>query len=68
MNAPPDRVAEVAAGSQFVTYLGLVSGPVMFGALLKATDSYAICFHTLAVVAALCAGFLAYAGGRAKAQ
>lgn len=61
--SPPDRVAEVAAGSQFVTYLGLVSGPVLVGALLGATDSYALCFLTLAGVALLCAAYLALAGG-----
>lgn len=61
--SPPDRVAEVAAGSQFVTYLGLVSGPVLVGALLRATDSYTLCFLVLAGVALLCAGYLALAGG-----
>jgi predicted MFS family arabinose efflux permease len=49
--APEDRVAEVAAGSQFVTYLGIVCGPLIFGSLLQATDSYLICFNVLAVVA-----------------
>ncbi|MGZ0189030.1 MAG: MFS transporter [Alphaproteobacteria bacterium] len=49
--APEGRVAEVAAGSQFVTYLGIVCGPLLFGSLLQATDSYLVCFNVLAGVA-----------------
>lgn len=61
--APAERVADVAAGSQFVTYLGLVSGPVLYGALLRFSDSYQACFLALAAIAALCAGYLALVGG-----
>ena len=53
--APEDRVAEVAAGSQFVTYLGIVCGPLTFGALLQATDSYLICFSVLTAIALISA-------------
>ncbi len=53
--APEDRVAAVAGGGQFVTYIGLVSGPVLFGALLEATGDFALCFSALAVVAILSA-------------
>ncbi len=63
--APPDRVADVAAGSQFLTYLGIVCGPLILGALLRATDSYAFCFIVLSVVSLICAVYLALAGGKA---
>ncbi len=49
--SPPDRIAEVAGGSQFFAYLGLVLGPMAFGLLLKLTGSYALCFTTFAVIA-----------------
>lgn len=63
--APADRVADVAAGSQFVTYLGIVCGPLIFGALLRATDSYAFCFTVLAAVSVICSVYLALASGKA---
>ncbi len=63
--APADRVADVAAGSQFVTYLGIVCGPLIFGALLRTTDSYAFCFAVLAAVSLICAVYLALASGKA---
>lgn len=63
--APADRVADVAAGSQFVTYLGIVCGPLIFGALLRTTDSYAFCFAMLAAVSLICAVYLALASGKA---
>ena len=63
--APPDRVADVAAGSQFLTYLGIVCGPLIFGALLRMTDSYAFCFTVLAAVSLIGAVYLALAGGKA---
>ena len=66
--APDDRVAEVSAGSQFVTYLGLVTGPLAFAAGLSAFGSYAVCFGALAVVALIAAVFLASAGGGARAD
>ena len=62
--APSDRVADVAAGSQFLTYLGIVCGPLLFGALLRVTDSYAFCFIVLAAVSLICAAYLALANGR----
>lgn len=63
--APQDRIADVAAGSQFLTYLGIVCGPLIFGALLRVTDSYPFCFLVLAAVSAVCAVYLALAGGKA---
>lgn len=62
--APSDRIADVAAGSQFLTYLGIVCGPLIFGALLRVTDSYPFCFLVLAAVSAICAIYLALAGGK----
>ena len=57
--SPTDKVAEVAAGSQFITYLGIVCGPTLFGLLLNATESYAVCFATLSAVALICSLYLA---------
>ena len=65
--APSDRVADVAAGSQFLTYLGIVCGPLIFGGLLRATDNYAFCFIVMAAVSAICAVYLALKSGKAGA-
>lgn len=62
--APPTQVAEIAGGSQFFTYVGLVLGPLSFGFLLDATGSYAACFNVFAVVALLAGGYLARANAR----
>jgi MFS family permease len=61
--SPCDRIAEVAAGSQFVTYLGIVCGPMLFAALLYSFGSYPLCFSVLAVISLICGIYLAFAGG-----
>ncbi|MBT6275472.1 MAG: MFS transporter [Chromatiales bacterium] len=60
--ADPDRIAEVAAGSQFVTYLGIVCGPTAFALALGITGSYTQCFQMLAVLSVACGVYLAVAG------
>ena len=59
--APPDRTAEIAGGGQSVMYGGIVAGPLVFGAVLGWTGSYAVCLWlfaalSLASFAALLAG------------
>jgi predicted MFS family arabinose efflux permease len=60
--ADPARVAEVAAGSQFITYLGIVCGPTLFALILGLTGSYAVCFQALAALSLVCGIYLAMAG------
>jgi len=58
--APPDRTAEIAGGGQSVMYAGIVVGPLVFGALLGWTGSYALCLWLFAGISVLCgAGLLA---------
>jgi predicted MFS family arabinose efflux permease len=57
--SPPHKVAEVAAGSQFVTYLGIVCGPLLCGTLLHLTGSYQWCFVVLGVMSLICGIYLA---------
>lgn len=49
--SPQDKIAEVAGGSQFFTYAGLVLGPLLCGALLRLSDSYVLMFSVLAAIA-----------------
>lgn len=49
--APADRTAEIAGGGQSVMYSGIVAGPLVFGALLGASGSYAACWWLFAGIA-----------------
>lgn len=49
--APSDRTAEIAGGGQSVMYAGIVAGPLVFGALLGASGSYALCLWLFAAIA-----------------
>jgi cyanate permease len=49
--APADRTAEIAGGGQSVMYAGIVAGPLIFGALLGASGSYALCLWLFAGIA-----------------
>ncbi|MEM7407336.1 MAG: MFS transporter [Pseudomonadota bacterium] len=59
--SPPERVAEIAAGSQFVTYLGIVCGPILFATLLKTLNSYQACFVLFGLLALTSGLYLAAA-------
>jgi nitrate/nitrite transporter NarK len=52
---PVDQVAEITGASQFFTYIGLLSGPVLFAALLAATDSFRVTLIVFAVMIAMVA-------------
>ena len=56
--SPAGKIAEVAAGSQFLTYLGIVCGPLLIGVVLGATGSFAICFTLLAILSLVCGAYL----------
>ena len=47
----PNQAALVAGGGQFVMYLGIVLGPVIFAALLTTTGSYPLCFAVFTAIA-----------------
>ena len=60
--SPPGQVAEVAAGSQFATYLGIVCGPLLFSAMLVVLGGYGPSFIALAALSGVCGTYLAVAG------
>ena len=62
--SPPERIAEVAGGSQFFTYIGLVIGPTLYGAILQTTGSYQWCFVVFGSIALAGGAFLALAARR----
>ncbi|MCG8545704.1 MAG: MFS transporter, partial [Alphaproteobacteria bacterium] len=48
--APPDMESEASAGAQFFAYGGIMSVPMVFGAVVGATGSYEIAFYLLAAL------------------
>lgn len=52
--APPGMASVATGGSLSVTFLGVVLGPLLFGAVAGALDSYRAGFIALAVLAATC--------------
>ena len=61
--SPCGQEADIAAGSQFLTYLGIVCGPTTFAFLLYTLDSYSIVFLVFALLALVSGVYLALAGG-----
>jgi MFS family permease len=49
----PQEAAKVAGGGQFIMYLGIVIGPVVFALLLNTTGSFQVCLNVFAVLALL---------------
>jgi MFS family permease len=56
--APPGQTAFVTGGTLAFTYLGIVIGPLLFGAVADWTGSFSTAFGTLAIPLSLCAVFL----------
>jgi MFS family permease len=48
--APPGRAGEVTGGTTFVTFSGVVAAPVLFSAIVSATDSYTVAFAAVAAL------------------
>jgi predicted MFS family arabinose efflux permease len=51
--APPGKVADAAGGGQFYLYLGITTGPPVFGAIVVHGGGYATAFHAIAALALL---------------
>jgi MFS family permease len=51
--APPDRTASITGGSQFIMYIGIALGPLLFNAILALSDSYTAGFLVLAALSLL---------------
>ncbi len=49
--APADRISEATGGVQFVMFAGIVVVPPLFGVMVNLTESYAIAFLLLALLA-----------------
>ena len=56
--APPGKASMATGGTLSVTFLGVVLGPPLFGALSGAFGSYRAGYLALAVPTLLCAGLL----------
>ncbi len=57
--APPQRIAEYTGASQFFTYIGLLSGPMLFGGLLALLASYEAVLNLFAALLLAAGLFLA---------
>lgn len=62
--APPGMASMATGGSLAVTFFGVVFGPVLFGAVAQAFDSYRVAFLVLSVPTALCCWGLLAGQGR----
>ncbi len=51
--APPGKVADAAGGGQFYLYLGITTGPPVFGAIVVHGGGYSTAFYTIAALALL---------------
>ncbi|MBT5263665.1 MAG: MFS transporter [Rhodospirillaceae bacterium] len=61
--APPERVADVTAGSTFFTFVGYVIGPSAFGAIVQITGGYETSLRVIAGLV-LVAGLVLWLGDR----
>ncbi|MBI2313704.1 MAG: MFS transporter [Betaproteobacteria bacterium] len=52
--APPGNAGVATGGALWVTFLGIVVGPPLFGAIISSTDSYAVSFTATSLPAAAC--------------
>ncbi len=60
---PPEELATVAGATQFITFFGSMSGPVVFGEILRHGGSYSMAYLVLAALPAG-AGWVMLRGGR----
>lgn len=55
---PADELAQVTAGTQFLTFLGAMAGPMIFSALVGPLGGHGPTYTVLAIVPALIGGWL----------
>jgi MFS family permease len=60
--APEDMAGDASGGGQFFAYGGIMSMPLLFGALVAATGSYGLGFGVLTALSLLAAALLASSG------
>jgi nitrate/nitrite transporter NarK len=62
--APEDMAGDASGGGQFFAYGGIMSTPLVFGALVAATGSYALGFAVLTAMSLAAAVLLIASGGK----
>jgi len=62
--APEDMAGDASGGGQFFAYGGIMSMPLLFGALVAATGSYALGFAVLTAMSLAAAALLFTSGGK----
>jgi sugar phosphate permease len=65
--APPGKVADAAGGGQFFLYLGITTGPPIFGAIVVHGGGYANAFHVIAGLALVTGILLLFTWRRGRA-
>jgi MFS family permease len=58
--APEGKVGIVTGGTLFFTFLGIVIGPPLFGAVVAGTDSYSFAFVAVAILTLACGTVLIF--------
>jgi hypothetical protein len=65
---PADELAQITAGTQFLTFLGAMAGPMIFSALVGPLGSHGRTYAALAVIPALVGAWLLVAAARESAS
>jgi MFS family permease len=65
---PADELPQITAGTQFLTFLGAMAGPMIFSALVGPLGSHGRTYATLAIVPALIGAWLLLAASRESRQ
>jgi MFS family permease len=65
---PADELAQITSGTQFLTFLGAMAGPMIFSALVGPLGSHGRTYATLAVFPALIGVWLLAADLKGRAQ
>jgi MFS family permease len=65
--APEDMAGDASGGGQFFAYGGIMSMPLVFGAIVAATDSYAVGYYVLTGLSLVAVLLLVLSGGRRTA-
>ncbi len=58
--APANETSTIAGGGQFIMYIGIVVGPLLFGTLLAISKSYQLCLMFFSALALVCVGLGIY--------
>lgn len=66
--APDDMASDASGGGQFFAYGGIMSMPLIFGAIVAVSGSYVVGYYVLTALALIATALLVLSGGRKRAS